>query len=195
MENDNAKCRMLAPQCRRFWILHSSLYILHSDGVPSRTLTSNLEFRTLPLCVLSYGDRKPSNQNLELPVGLAGSVSVAPRSEESSFLLPVKPAKELLKPRVGLNLFDRVELVAQFVMGPGLVDEILAGMAGRSDVAAAFAARHNMVPSRGHLPFTKCACFVHTAGPTVLLKHIHIHHRLKVSNPWLVSSTNSPPRH
>jgi len=26
------------------------------NGVPSRTLTSNLEFRTLPLCVLSYGD-------------------------------------------------------------------------------------------------------------------------------------------
>ena len=25
-------------------------------GVPSRTLTSNLEFRTLPLCALSYGD-------------------------------------------------------------------------------------------------------------------------------------------
>ena len=49
---------MLAPQCRRFWILHSSLYILHSDGVPSRTLTSNLEFRTLPLCALSYGDKE-----------------------------------------------------------------------------------------------------------------------------------------
>jgi len=28
------------------------------DGVPSRTLTSNLEFRTLPLCALSYGDKK-----------------------------------------------------------------------------------------------------------------------------------------
>ena len=27
-------------------------------GVPSRTLTSNLEFRTLPLCALSYGDAK-----------------------------------------------------------------------------------------------------------------------------------------
>ena len=26
-------------------------------GVPSRTLTSNLEFRTLPLCILSYGDK------------------------------------------------------------------------------------------------------------------------------------------
>ena len=27
-------------------------------GVPSRTFTSNLEFRTLPLCALSYGDEK-----------------------------------------------------------------------------------------------------------------------------------------
>src|SRR2546422_4564442 len=26
------------------------------NGVPSRNLTSNLEFRTLPLCALSYGD-------------------------------------------------------------------------------------------------------------------------------------------
>jgi hypothetical protein len=26
-------------------------------GVPSRNLTSNLEFRTLPLCALSYGDK------------------------------------------------------------------------------------------------------------------------------------------
>ncbi len=26
------------------------------NGVPSRTLTSNLEFRTLPLFALSYGD-------------------------------------------------------------------------------------------------------------------------------------------
>jgi len=28
------------------------------NGVPSRTLTSNLEFRTLPLFALSYGDEK-----------------------------------------------------------------------------------------------------------------------------------------
>ncbi len=28
------------------------------NGVPSWTPTSNLEFRTLRLCILSYGDRK-----------------------------------------------------------------------------------------------------------------------------------------
>jgi hypothetical protein len=31
---------------------------IHKNGVPSRTLTGNLEFRILPLCALSYGDRK-----------------------------------------------------------------------------------------------------------------------------------------
>ena len=94
-----------------------------------------------------------------------GAVSIASSSEERSFLLPVKPAKKLLETRIGLNLLDRIELVAQFVMRPGLVDEILTGMAGRSDVSSAFAARHNVVPSRRHLPVTKCANFVHTVGP------------------------------
>src|SRR5215831_8968310 len=31
------------------------------DGVPSRALTGNLEFRTLPLCSLSYGDDLNAN--------------------------------------------------------------------------------------------------------------------------------------
>ena len=78
-------------------------------------------------------------------------------------------------------------------MTPGLVDKILAGMTRRHDLGPAFAAGHNMVPSGGHLPVTECARFVHAAGATVLLKHIHILHRLKVSNPWLVSSTRSTP--
>ena len=69
-----------------------------------------------------------------------------------------------------MNLFDRVELVAQLVMRPRLVDEILARMAGRRDVASTFAARHNMVPSRRHLPVAECARFVHTVGPKILLK-------------------------
>jgi len=66
-------------------------------------------------------------------------------------------------------------------MRPGLVDEVFAGTAARSDVSSAFAARHNMVPTGGHLPVTECARFVHAAGATILLKHIHILHRLKVS--------------
>ena len=98
------------------------------------------------------GTEKPSNQTAKLPVGLIGPASVTPGSEECSFLLLVEPAKELLEPRIVLNLFDRVEFVAQFVMRPRFMDEILARMAGGSDVASAFAARHNMVRSRKH-PF------------------------------------------
>jgi hypothetical protein len=109
-------------------------------------------------------------------------------------LLPVKPTKEFLEAGIALNLLDRVELVAQFVMRPGFVDEILTGMAGRSDVSSAFAARDNVVPSGRHLPVTKCASFVHAVGPTFLTQDIHFCNSLKVSNPWLVSSTNSPPR-
>jgi hypothetical protein len=66
----NAKCRRQRDQIADanvtkaigpFSILHSSLYTLHLDGVPSRTLTSNLEVRTLPLCALSYGDKKSNH--------------------------------------------------------------------------------------------------------------------------------------
>jgi hypothetical protein len=71
-------------------------------------------------------------------------------------------------------------------MAPSLVNEILAGMTRRHDLSSALAARHYVVPSGGHLPVTECARFVHAAGATVLLKHIHILHRLKASNPWLV---------
>jgi hypothetical protein len=82
-----------------------------------------------------------------------------------------------------LNLPDCVELVAQFVVRPRFVDEILAGMAGRSDISSAFAARHNVVPSGGNLSFTKCADFVHTIGPKFLPKDIHLWHWLKVFEP------------
>src|SRR5579872_4592585 len=46
----------IAPSSRPW---HGRILLLNHTrkrGVPSRTLTSNLEFRTLPLCVLSYGD-------------------------------------------------------------------------------------------------------------------------------------------
>ena len=43
----------------------------HRDvtGVPSRALTGSLEFRTLPLCALSYGDEKSN----PWPVSSTGS--------------------------------------------------------------------------------------------------------------------------
>jgi hypothetical protein len=100
----------------------------------------------------------------------ARSIPVAMGPEESSFLLLVEPTEELLEARIGLNPFNRIELVAQFVVRPGLVDEVFAGMAGRGDVSSAFATRHNVVPSRRHLPVTKCADSVHTFGRVFLLK-------------------------
>jgi hypothetical protein len=115
-------------------------------------------------------------------VGLTGSVSIASNPEERSLLLLEKPTKELLESRIGLDLLDRVERVAQFVMRPCLVDEILTRMAGRSDVPSAFATRHNVVPSRGHHPVTKCASLVHT-GPLFFQKDIHSSHALKVFKP------------
>src|SRR5438105_7774497 len=42
------------------------------NGVPSRTLTGNLTFRTRPLCVLSYGDQKTARTQNPLISGKAG---------------------------------------------------------------------------------------------------------------------------
>ena len=58
-------------------------------------------------------------------VGLAGSLSIASNPEERSFLLFVKPAQELPEPRIGPDLINCVELVAQFIMRPRFVDEVL----------------------------------------------------------------------
>jgi hypothetical protein len=107
-------------------------------------------------------------RRLQLSVRLADSVPVASRPKERSFLLLVKPAKELLEPRIGLDLLDRVERVAQFVMRPRFVDKILTRMAGRSDVPPTFAARHYVMPSRGHLSVAECASSIHTVRPILL---------------------------
>ena len=108
-----------------------------------------------------------------LTVGLTCSGPISAGPEEGTFLLLVKPAEEFLKSRIGLDFLDVVERIPQFVVGPRFVDEILTGMAGRSDVSSAFAARHNVVPSREHLSVTKSANFVHTVGPIFLEQHIY----------------------
>jgi len=60
------------------------------NGVPSRTLTSNLEFRTLPLCALSYGDGERTRATRpSLSVRLIGPASITSGSEECSLLLLV----------------------------------------------------------------------------------------------------------
>jgi hypothetical protein len=119
------------------------------------------------------GTENPRCYDRILPVWLTRSVPVATSSEKGSFLLLVKPTEQLLEARIGLNLLDCIEFVTQFVVRPGLVDEVLAGMAGRGNVSSAFAPRHDVVPSGGHLPVTKCASFVHTVSPIFLHKGIH----------------------
>ena len=104
-------------------------------------------------------------------IGLTGSEPVAPGPEEGAFLLLVKPAEELLESRIGLDLLDRVECVAELVVGPCFVDEILARVAGRRRVPSAPAARDHVVPSRGHFPLTKCAAFGHAADSILLQKN------------------------
>src|SRR5438093_12017285 len=84
-------------------------------------------------------------------VGLAASGPVSPGSEERAWLLLVKPAEEFLKQWIDLYLLDCVVSVAQFLMRPGLVNEIFAGVAGRRCLRSTFAPRNDVVPSRGHL--------------------------------------------
>jgi hypothetical protein len=108
-----------------------------------------------------------------LPVRLTGSGPVSPGPEEGAFLLLKEPAEEFLKSRVDLDFLDGIERIAQFVVRPGFVDEILAGVAGRCRVLSAFAARDHVVPSCGHLSLTKCATLSHTFNPTFLQKHNH----------------------
>ena len=122
-------------------------------------------------------------------IGLTGSEPVAPGPEEGAFLLLVKPAEELLESRIGLDLLDRVERVPQFVVTPGLVNEVFAGVAGRHDFGPAFAARDNMVPSRGELSLTEHASLGHTAVLNLLVEHSEQAPTQKWRKKW-----ESPPR-
>src|SRR5437016_9188247 len=88
-------------------------------------------------------------------VRLAGSGPVSPRSEERAWLLLVKPPEEFLKPWIGPDFLDCVESISQFLMRPGLVNEIFAGVAGRRCFRSALATRDHVVPSRRHLAFTE----------------------------------------
>jgi hypothetical protein len=128
-------------------------------GVPSRTLTSNLEFRTLPLCALSYGDDESGQGRNPLSVFSRASSTIALTVENSGFLLFVQPLKEFLKTGIRQDDFDRVERVPKFIVTPRLVNEILAGVARRHDLGSAFATRDYMMSAGGDSPLTK-----HAAG-------------------------------
>src|SRR5262245_15328454 len=72
-------------------------------------------------------------------------------------MLFVQPLQEPLKSFIGQDSLNRIEGVSQFVVRPGFVNEILARMARRRDLSAAFAARDNVMSAGRHLPFTECA--------------------------------------
>ena len=87
--------------------------------------------------------------------------SIAPGFKNCFRLLFVEPAEKLLEAFIRADFLHRVEVVAQFVMRPSLVDEILATVARGRDLAPALAARHDMMPARGNVPLAKDTDFVH----------------------------------
>ena len=74
-------------------------------------------------------------------------------------MLFLEPAQEFLVARVGLDFFDGVEIVAELIVGPGFVDEIFAGTAGRRGFASAFATRDYVVFAGGNVAITEGALF------------------------------------
>lgn len=77
------------------------------------------------------------------------ALAVAAGAEDGVVLLFVQPLQEFLEPFVGLDFFHGIERVAEFVVGPGLVDEIFTGTAGGRGFASAFAARNDVMPPGG----------------------------------------------
>jgi len=72
--------------------------------------------------------------------------------ENSGVVLLVQPLEKFLKARVCKNDFYVVERVPQFIMTPGFVDKILAGMARGHDLRSALATR-NDCGGRASAPF------------------------------------------
>lgn len=69
----------------------------------------------------------------------------------------VQPLEKFLKVSVGKNRFHGIKRVAKFVVTPGFVDEILAGMARGHDLGPVFATRNNVMPTRGNGSLTEYA--------------------------------------
>ena len=69
----------------------------------------------------------------------------------------MEPLEEFPNTAVGQYAFNGVESVAQFVVAPGFVDEILAGMACGNHLGAPFAPRDDMMSTRGDLTLAENA--------------------------------------
>lgn len=81
--------------------------------------------------------------------------------EDRAVVLLIKPAEKFLKAFVGADFLYGIELIAQLVVGPGFVDEVLTAVAGGHGFPAAFAARHDVMTARRHFPQTENARVVH----------------------------------
>jgi hypothetical protein len=82
-------------------------------------------------------------------------------AKNCGFLLSMQPLEEFLKTSVGQDGFHRIERVAKLIVAPGLMDEVLAGMARGHDLGSPFAARHHVMSPRRDLPFTEDAGLGH----------------------------------
>jgi hypothetical protein len=98
---------------------------------------------------------------LKLPILAICAGATASRLENRPGLLLVKPAQKFLEPRIGLDFFHGIIEVSQFIVRPGLVDEILATLASWHNLPTALAPRHDVVAARGDAPQTKDAGLIH----------------------------------
>jgi hypothetical protein len=96
---------------------------------------------------------------LALAVFVAGACLSVAGAKCCVDVLFLEPAQEFLVARVGLDFFDGVEVVAELVVGPGFVDEIFAGTAGRRGFASAFATRDHVVFAGGDVAIAEGALF------------------------------------
>jgi hypothetical protein len=94
-----------------------------------------------------------------LSVAVRYAVPITARAKNRVTPLLAQPGKKSLELRIAQDLFDRVEGIAQFVMRPGLVNEILARLAGGCCFAPAFATRDHMVSPRWYEAPTEGAGF------------------------------------
>ena len=133
----------------------------------------------------------------KLPIRVWVPAAVPARPKHHAILLSVEPPQELLEPIIGQNLLDGIEYVAQFIVRPCLVDEILARSAGRHDLRPAFTARDHMMAVGRNSTATKDASFL-DHGSCHLRRHpskcpAAQHHRFCILNSSLCIE-NTPGR-
>lgn len=88
---------------------------------------------------------------------MSGPGAMALAGKINRLLLLAQPRQESLKLGVGLDLVHCVQFVPQLIVIPGLVDKILAGLAGGHCLPATLALWDDMMPTRLNAAATKDA--------------------------------------